>query len=202
MHKTLVLGACLTLAGCASLGHPPGTLPQPVTLSEVNRVLEGELATVHFADGRAPERWYVEIRPDTTYLLGDADFFLRQERRTVSTAEVAQIEIDDSLSPGQGAVRGAGYGMLPGAAVAGIGAVGGLTCTTGENDYSCLGPALLILGGMAAVTVGVPIGAGTGATITSRRYPVTVYQAPITRYPDAALALLERERSAGTVASR
>lgn len=192
MRCSLLL-VVLVLTGCAS-SRPPGTLPEPVTLAEVNRALAEQRATVYFADGREPERWYVEVGPETTRLLGKARVIGGPEVRRIPTGEIAQIEIDDSLSAGQGAKRGAGYGALSGLPLVAMGLYAAATCTTGENDYSCLG-ALAIPLGAGVSTVGGIVGAGAGAATTARRYPVTVYRAPVTRYPDAVLALMENEEA-------
>ena len=116
MRAALLLIA-VTLSGCAGLGHPPGTLPEPTTLASVNRTLEGNRATVYFVDGRSPERLYARVGPTHTRVSQSRREPLhpsagrgaaRTEVGIIPTVDIAQIEIDDSLSPGQGALRGSG----------------------------------------------------------------------------------------------
>ena len=171
---TLLLA--VVLAGCAST-RPPGTLPAPVTLAEVNRVLAGERATVYYADGTS-ERAYIEIGPELSTVRRRRS---ARTARTVPTAELAQVEIDDSLSRGEGAARGAARGAVPGLVVAGASLAAGAGC----EQQACLGVGLLFVGGAAAAIVGTGAGAVLGSVSASERYPVTVYRAPITRYPDA-----------------
>ena len=172
----------LALAGCAST-RPPGTLPPPVTLAQVNAALAGERATVYYADGTS-ERAYVEIGPELSTVRPG------RTARAVPTAQIAQVEIDDSMTPGEGAVRGLQIGAGPGAIAFGAGV---LLSAVDERPTACFicisaGEAIAILGVLGGAA-GAVIGPTVGAISTSPEYPVTVYRAPITRYPDAAAEL-------------
>ena len=198
MRASLLLVAVL-VTGCAST-RSPGTLPEPTTLKEVNEVLADERAWVYFADGREPERWRVEVGPESTRLTGERRLVRGPRVNIVPTSEISHIEIDDSLTAGEGAVTGIHYTTGVSLVTIGTGllvdAVERSNCTEfGTCPPWTTGAGIALLGGTVGLA-GIAVGPVVGGATTAKRYPVTVYRAPVTRYPDAALALMEADPAA------
>ena len=187
----------LVLSGCASLQRPD-VARSPATLEEVNRSLDGRQAMVYFDGDRMPTRTYVYVGPEETVLRFSGPVVTKNgtqvAEHVVPTEEVQRIEVDASLSRGQGAGRGALYGASPGGGIALLGAGWATFCV----EYDCIGAAIFVGGGVALAAIGAGLGAGVGSISAGSVDMVTVYQAPITRYPDAALALLNAEPSTPT----
>ena len=191
MRVALLVVAVGLLAGCASsrpANRPPGSLPTPTTLAEVNSVLAVTRATVHYVDGRSSERAFAQVSPDVTVLRASARY--DEESRQVPTDDVASIEIDDSQTAGQGAWRGLKYGTLPGATAMGAGLA---ISVVDERPKGCFWICLsagevLFAYGVLATGAGAIIGPPVGALSTARRYPVVVYASPVSQYPDATPA--------------
>lgn len=183
---TLVL-LVVTVTGCAS-SRRAEVVPPPVTLAEVNQALDEQRATVTYADGRQVEA-FVFIGPETSVVREDRAVATEDGSRigevVVPTSEILRVEVDASLSAWQGAGRGAAVGAVPGGVLLLVGAASLRRCP----DY-CIVEGLAIGGGGVLAVLGAGVGAGVGATATSSTDLVQVYQSPVTRYPDAALALL------------
>ena len=187
MRVALLVVAVGLLAGCASSrttgSLSPGTLPAPTTLQGVNAVLLDTQATVHFSDSRPPFRAFVRITPETTTLkVWNGISF--DAPREIATHEIAFVEVDDSQSVGQGAWRGLKYGTLTGVTTIGFGVALSAVDERGEGNWFSPGETIVIMGvlGTAALT---PVATLLGAVSTARHYPVVVYRAPVSRYPDA-----------------
>ena len=163
------------ISGCVS-SRPPGTLTPPATLQHLNAVLNGTRATLYDTTGHEQRDVFLSIGPERTLVKRSAT----DRGYAIPTDLIAFVEIDDSQSTVQGAVAGAKSGAMPGLVAMGAGAVVLATC----EGWGCLGAFFLGAGGALASGVGAGIGAATGAAITSRRYPVVVYEAPVSRYPD------------------
>ncbi|MEM1055436.1 MAG: hypothetical protein AAGI52_07905 [Bacteroidota bacterium] len=179
----LLLVLCMS---CASLQRPQVD-PMPATLAEVNRALEGRKAQVHFTDGRVPVRGYVAVGSKVTVVdvrrVRRMEVEISTSEVSIPTSEIGYIEADASLSSGQGVARGTLYGALSGVAL-------GVLWWVSENpddDQVGIGSLFIVNGAV--------LGAGIGPIATSGQDWVPVYEAPITRYPDAAFALLEMEET-------
>ena len=187
--RALLLLVALLASGCvvSRPSHPPGTLAPPTTLAEVNSILASTRATIHYTDGRQPEEVFVFVGVELSLVqLADPD--RTAPVLAVPTEQIAFIEIDDSLPRRQGASNGAKLGTFPGGVLMGTGVLLAVTNPPcGEYDISCaLGPAAAIVSGAVITAVGALAGAAAGSVLTSQRYPVIVYQAPLSGYPDAA----------------
>lgn len=179
---SLVLLA-LIFSGCASSRMPDEPLPL-VTLTEVNRALDGRTATVRFADARGSVQGRVTMGPVES-VIRDGGSVLR-----VPTGEIEAVYVDVSMSPAQGALHGGAIGAAPGTALA--------LAATLDSGRGFGGQTLrrhVIQRGLSAALVGLAVGTAVGTVTTNRRDDRAIYQAPITRYPDAALALLENEEA-------
>ncbi|OZC01907.1 hypothetical protein [Rubricoccus marinus] len=183
MRCLAVFLVAFMLTGCASSRRAELT-PPPVRLSEVNRALEGHRANVVYADGREPVRGFVRIGAEETTVVERSG-----ENHRVPTADILRVELDASLTPAQGAGNGALYGAIPGLLMAGA---GGISLATTNCDW-CFAEAYMIAGGGAVAVLGAVVGTGAGALGATTREMVPVYEAPVTRYPDAALELLTAE---------
>jgi|GEM_PF-5474839 len=85
MHR--LLGCLLLCAGCATSTH---TLPpaSPAAYSALNRMVEGERVTVHFADGHTRIGHGLVLAPDTTIF----DVLDGQAHQKVPTCSIRSIE--------------------------------------------------------------------------------------------------------------
>ena len=173
--------AALLATGCVGTRQPDADLLPAVTLSEVNRTLEGQVSRVYFADGRAPVQGHVTVGPEATVIRNGAGV------ETVTTEAVQTVTLDVSMSPERGALHGAGVGATPGLLISSLIALN----PGGESrglQMHFLPQAILL------ATVGAGVGGGIGAATSTGRDDRVVYEAPVTRYPDAALALRTSER--------
>lgn len=180
--------AALLLTGCATSRQPASPLPA-VTLGEVNRALEGSVARVHFADGRAPLQGRVTVGPEVTVV--------RNGTRvdTLPTEDIETVTMDVSMSPEVGAMHGAGVGATPGLIFAALVGLEG-----GFADNAIARHALRF--GVTLASIGAGIGGGIGAATSTGRDDQVIYEAPVTRYPDAALVLLRTESRPETASAR
>ena len=186
MRLSCLALVALVATGCAT--SRPSPAPPPVTLAEVNRTLGTRTATVYFAGDRAPTRGEVVVGPEVTTIRN------LKGVETLATAEIASVTLDMSMSATTGALHGAGIGVAPGAGLALAVALDG-----DDGSFSGKGFDRLVLRQAAIwAAVGAAVGAGLGAASAAPRDERPVYEAPITRYPDAGLVLLQRDGPAPT----
>lgn len=185
--RLLVLFLAAALAGCAS-SRPPEDAPPPPTLAEVNGALQHKPAVVFFRGGTFV-RGRAEVGPLETVVRVDGRGDSRRE--VYRTEDVERIEVDLGLSSRQGALAGILWGAAPGAGMHLYGRASEAACRE-RGGYNCgYNGGWYRIGGAVLATVGAAIGSWAGAVSTLPEHYAPVYAGPVTRYPDAALALLD-----------
>ncbi len=110
----------------------------------------------------------------------------------VLTADVSHIRVRTESPEVYGKKRGAAYGILPALVVVGAGVVLALddkACPAAFGPGDC--PTTRIAWGTALGAIAVTAGYTLGGNANEFERTLTVYEAPVTRYPDAALALMD-----------
>ena len=191
MRAFLLLSA-LALTGCATSRAPTTPFP-PTTLQEVNAILESRLALVTLEDG-TEVRAYARVGPMHTVLSRRAVAEAGSGEGLVPTSAIVHIAVDDSPTESQGAIGGTIVGMVPG----GIMVLSGFSvyATSNCREFCVDGVALISMGAFLA-QLGAGLGREAGAAIGRQKHFVVVYKAPVTRYPDAALVLLQAPEASG-----
>ena len=206
--------------GCASTRVPD---PPPPTLAEVNLALAGHPARVTLTDGTQIDGGTVEVGPrETLVVVGGRDEVLDEASRQaaagdrvvvldgvttlvrggrdqrIPTETVASVSLDASATPNQGALAGGLLGALPGAILLTESIVTAERCT----GFLCIDDVVIEIPVYTAATlVGAAVGAFAGRSVARGTRYRAVYEAPITRYPDAALALMDAHGRPSSVPS-
>ncbi|WP_143536724.1 hypothetical protein [Rubricoccus marinus] len=155
--------------------------------------MRDRIVVVHFLDKRRPVEGYVRVGEAATSIqpLGMEPL---DEPAGVLTADISHIRIRTESPEAYGEKRGAAYGVLPALVVMGAGAVAAVNdtpCTAAWGPGDCASTRLAWGATLGALAVTVGYLRGGGANEFEKT--LMVYEAPITRYPDAALALLTAE---------
>ena len=176
MLRTLPLLAVLVLAtGCAASRTPVAT--SPVELAAT--VLDGEVATVHLADGSSYVAVDVELEVDRT------TFRVRETGATRSVPTDSLAEVAVLVRRGRLSLIGRStlVGMAPGLAVTGGGLAWMIAELQGADYYlPPIGPLLVMTGGVLLIVAGTASGVIHGATTPRKRWQ-TIYRRP----PDPGL---------------
>lgn len=175
MVRSFAAWMVLILVGCSLGGCTASRLAsqadQAETLDDINALLTGRIADIHFTDGKLVRRArQVSLTCETIYWrsFGTA----REHRRDIR--EVDRVVFN---TRGHASLTGLGLGLIAGL---GLGIVVGLASYgDDEGPYAGLGVALV---GVAGMGVGAVSGLIIGISREAEAKPIEVYHAPIERY--------------------